>query len=132
MAVSGPAPELLIELLSSAARTPGGQVGLLTAAQVAQVLGHRREWVYARVGVLGGFRLPGTDEWRFSPRGVAIGVFAIDDSPPMVPGDTAAQHAPITRRLAYPPARHVLSDRPRRQSASRHGASDGPPDPRDR
>jgi len=56
MAVSGPSPELLIELLSSAARTPGGQVGLLTAAQVAQVLGHRREWVYANAGLLSAAR----------------------------------------------------------------------------
>lgn len=30
------APELLTELLNEAARTPGGQVGLLTAAQVSR------------------------------------------------------------------------------------------------
>ena len=131
MNVAG-APEQLVDLLRAAARTPGGEVGLLKTAQVARILGRRRDWVHRNAGRLGGFRLPGSDEWRFSPRGVAIGVFAIDDSPPTVPGDSAAQHAPATRRLAYPPARHVLSDRPRRQSASRHGASDGPPDPRDR
>jgi hypothetical protein len=38
MSVAG-APELLIELLTEAARTPGGQVGLLRAAQVTAAMG---------------------------------------------------------------------------------------------
>lgn len=56
MSVAG-APELLVELLTEAARTPGGQVGLLRAAQVAQVLGRHRDWVQAHATQLGGFRL---------------------------------------------------------------------------
>lgn len=70
MSIAG-APELLIELLTEAARTPGGQVGLLRAAQVAQILGRHRDWVQAHATQLGGFRLPDSEEWRFVPRGVA-------------------------------------------------------------
>lgn len=67
MSIAG-APELLIELLTEAA---GGQVGLLRAAQVAQILGRHRDWVQAHATQLGGFRLPDSEEWRFVPRGVA-------------------------------------------------------------
>ena len=74
------APELLIELLTEAARTPGGQVGLLRAAEVAQILGRHRDWVQTHAKQLGGFRLPDSDEWRFAPRGVANGIFGLDDA----------------------------------------------------
>ena len=39
-------PEQLVELLPAAARTPGGEIGLLKTAQVARILGRRRDWVH--------------------------------------------------------------------------------------
>ena len=80
MAANG-SPDLLTELLTAAARTPGGEVGLLRTAQVADVLGRRRDWVTAHARLLRGFQLPGSDEWRFSARGVAIGAFELEDDP---------------------------------------------------
>jgi hypothetical protein len=124
-------PEQLVELLSAAARTPGGEVGLLKTAQVARILGRRRDWVHANAGRLGGFRLPGSDEWRFSPRGVAIGIFGPhDDKDPTVLGTPRTR--PSTRRLAYPPAKQTLADRPRRASSDVRGAADAPPGTRQR
>ena len=127
MAVAG-SPEHLVDLLQAAARTPGGEVGLLKTAQVARILGRRRDWVHRNAARLGGFRLPGSDEWRFSPQGVASGVFATQDAAaPTVP-NAAGNGRPVGRRLAYPPAKQTLADRPRRAStrqAGGHGASPG-------
>ena len=125
MAVVG-SPEDLVELLCAAARTAGGEVGLLTTAQVARILGRRRDWVHRNAGRLGGFRLPGSDEWRFSPRGVAIGVFGPQDA------TNAATAGPrsASRRLAYPPAKQTLADRPRRANTDQRGGADAPPGPR--
>ena len=127
MAVAG-SPEHLVDLLQAAARTPGGEIGLLKTAQVARILGRRREWVHRNAARLGGFRLPGSDEWRFSPQGVAQGVFATQDAAaPTVP-NAAGNGRPVSRRLAYPPAKQTLADRPRRASnrqAGGHGASPG-------
>jgi len=124
-------PEQLVELLSAAARTAGGEVGLLKTAQVARILGRRRDWVHANAGRLGGFRLPGSDEWRFSPSGVAIGVFGPHDGT-----DSTVLGAPRTRpgsrRLAYPPAKQVLADRPRRAGSDLRGVADAPPGTRQR
>jgi len=122
MAAIGP-PDLLIELLSAAARTPGGEVGLLRTAQVADVLGRRRDWVTAHAGLLRGFQLPGSDEWRFSARGVAIGVFDLDDADPILPeAPPDATQAQNSGRLAYPPARQILGDKPRQAPTTQPGA----------
>jgi hypothetical protein len=116
MAVAG-SPEQLIELLCAAARTAGGEVGLLRTAQVARILGRRRDWVHANAARLGGFRLPGSDEWRFSPRGVATGIFGPHDATTeIVAGAPGARVG--GRRLAYPPAKQMLVDRPRRSSSN--------------
>ena len=125
MAVVGSSEEL-VDLLCAAARTPGGEVGLLKTAQVARILGRRRDWVHRNAGRLGGFRLPGSDEWRFSPRGVAIGVLGPHDATSAgVPGPR-----PAGRRLAYPPAKQTLADRPRRANTDQRGGPDAPPGPR--
>jgi hypothetical protein len=128
------APEVLVELLSEAARTPGGQVGLLRAGQVAEILGRHRDWVHAHAVALGGFQLPGSSEWRFAPRGVAHGLLGLDDAPGAAASRSGASDAPRrtgSRTLAYPPARQVLADRPRRRRTDRQGASDAPPEQRD-
>lgn len=133
MSVAG-APELLIELLTEAARTQGGQVGLLRAAQVAQILGRHRDWVQTHATQLGGFRLPGSDEWRFAPRGVATAIFGLDDAaadPPLPSSSAAPRRRASARQLAYPPARQVLADRPRHAGSDRQGGSHASPDPRD-
>ena len=107
-------PEQLVELLSQAAHTPGDEVGLLTSAQVARVLGRHRNWVLRNAIRLGGFRLPGSDEWRFSPRGVAEGILGSQEGAarPMQPAATGRRSA--LRRLSYPPPEQLLGDRPRR------------------
>ena len=128
------APELLIELLTEAARTQGGQVGLLRAAQVAQILGRHRDWVQTHATQLGGFRLPDSDEWRFAPRGVANGIFGLDDAaadPPLPSSTASPRRRASARQLAYPPARQVLADRPRHAGSDRQGGSHASPDPRD-
>jgi hypothetical protein len=128
------APQLLVELLSEAARTPGGQVGLLRAGQVAEILGRHRDWVHAHAVTLGGFQLPGSSEWRFAPRGVAHGLLGIEDARGAAaprPGESDATRQTGSRRLAYPPARQVLADRPRRRRTDRQGASDAPSEQRD-
>ena len=133
MSVAG-APELLIELLTEAARTPGGQVGLLRAAQVAQILGRHRDWVQAHATQLGGFRLPDSEEWRFVPRGVANGIFGLDNTAGLpLQGHTSAspRDRASARQLAYPPARQVLADRPRHAGSDRPRGSHASPDPRD-
>lgn len=110
-------PELLIELLNQAARTPGGRIGLLSAAEVADILGRHREWVHEHAVTLGGFRLPASSEWRFCPRGVAYGVLGLEHT------ISPEHHRPLTpdpgrrrpsRRLSYPPARNPLPNRSRR------------------
>ena len=129
MAVAG-APGQLVDLLRAAARTPGGEVGLLKTAQVARVLGRRRDWVHRNADRLGGFRLPGSDEWRFSPEGVTEGVLAAQDGTnPTRLATTAARS--VGRRLSYPPAKQTLADRPRRASQTR-GGQDAPPGTRQR
>ncbi|MDP1849743.1 MAG: hypothetical protein Q8K79_18290 [Solirubrobacteraceae bacterium] len=131
MSVAG-APDLLIDLLTEAARTPGGQVGLLRAGQVAEILGRHRDWVQTHATQLGGFRLPGSEEWRFAPRGVANGIFGLGDAAGQpLDSSTSASSRPraSTRQLAYPPARQVLADRPRQ--TDRQGGSHASPDPRD-
>ncbi|MEA2188183.1 MAG: hypothetical protein QOK16_3194 [Solirubrobacteraceae bacterium] len=129
------APELLIELLTEAARTPGGQVGLLRAAQVAQILGRHRDWVQTHATQLGGFRLPDSDEWRFAPRGVAHGILGLDDDAsadsPLPSSSASPRRRASARQLAYPPARQVLADRPRHAGNDRQGGSHASPDPRD-
>jgi hypothetical protein len=133
MSVAG-APELLIELLTEAARTPGGQVGLLRAAQVAQILGRHRDWVQAHATQLGGFRLPDSEEWRFVPRGVANGILGLDNAAglPLQSHTTASpRDGASARQLAYPPARQVLADRPRHVGSDRPRGSHASPDPRD-
>jgi len=134
MSVAG-APELLIELLTEAARTPGGQVGLLRAAQVAQILGRRRDWVQAHATQLGGFRLPDSEEWRFAPRGVVNGIFGLENDgaadPPLLSSSASPRRRASARQLAYPPARQVLADRPRHAGSDRQGGSHASPDPRD-
>ena len=124
-------PEQLVELLCAAARTSGGEVGLLKTAQVARILGRRRDWVHANAGRLGGFRLPGSDEWRFSPRGVAISIFGTHDATDSTVLGTHGTR-PGSRRLAYPPAKQTLADRPRRASRDLRGAADAPPGTRQR
>jgi hypothetical protein len=119
MAVVG-SSEQLVELLRAAARTPGGEIGLLKSAQVARILGRRRDWVHRNAHGLGGFRLPGSDEWRFSPQGVASGVLAATEATNAAP-TTARRQA---RRLAYPPAKQTLADRPRRATTDSRGGSD--------
>lgn len=107
------------------------RVGLLRTAQVARILGRRRDWVHANAGRLGGFRLPGSDEWRFSLRGVTIGIFGThEDTDSTVLGTPRTR--PSIRRLAYPPAKQVLADRPRRPSSDLRGAADAPPGTRQR
>lgn len=130
MAVAG-APEQLVDLLRAAARTPGGEVGLLKTAQVARVLGRRRDWVHRNAGRLGGFRLPGSDEWRFSPEGVMEGVLAAQDDTHPTPLATPAARS-VGRRLSYPPAKQTLADRPRRASTQTRGGQDAPPGTRQR
>ena len=124
MAVAG-APEQLVDLLRAAARTPGGEVGLLKTAQVARILGRRRDWVHRNAGRLGGFRLPGSDEWRFSPEGVAEGVLAAQDA--TNPARLASPARAGGRRLAYPPAKQTLADRHRRATIQPRGGRDAPP-----
>jgi hypothetical protein len=119
MAVVG-SSEQLVELLRAAARTPGGEIGLLKTAQVARILGRRRDWVHRNATRLGGFRLPGSDEWRFSPHGVASGVIAATDATSVAPASTG----PRGRRLAYPPAKQTLADRPRRTTTDPRGGPD--------
>lgn len=119
MAVAG-SPEHLVDLLRDAARTPGGEIGLLSTAQVARVLGRRRDWVHRNARRLGGFRLPGSAEWRFSPQGVAGGVFAPQQPAAATPPD-AVNGRSVGRRLAYPPAKQTLADRPRRASTPTRG-----------
>lgn len=117
MTVAG-SPEQLVELLCAAARTRSGEVGLLTTAQVAQILGRRRDWVHRKAGRLGRFRLPGSGEWRFCPRGVALGIFGPHDATNVTgPGEPGARVG--GRRLADPPAKQMLADRPRRASSDR-------------
>lgn len=127
------APELLIELLSEAARTPGGEVGLLRAGQVAEILGRHRDWVNAHATTLGGFQLPGSSEWRFAPRGVAYGVLGMEgaasDAARLTVSDPRRSRR--SRRLAYPPAGEVLSDRPRPRRTDRRSAPDASSDQRD-
>jgi hypothetical protein len=128
------APELLIELLTEAARTPGGQVGLLRAAEVAQILGRHRDWVQTHAKQLGGFRLPDSDEWRFVPRGVANGIFGLDDAaadPPLPSSSASPRRRASARQLAYPPARQVLADRPRHAGSDRQEGTHASPHPRD-
>jgi hypothetical protein len=129
MAVAG-SPEQLVDLLRAAARTPGGEIGLLRTAQVARVLGRRRDWVHRNAGRLGGFRLPGSDEWRFSPEGVAEGVLGAQDA--TNPARLASPVRAVGRRLAYPPAKQTLADRPRRASTQTRGGQDAPPGTRQR
>ena len=124
MAVAG-SPEQLVDLLRAAARTPGGEIGLLRTAQVARVLGRRRDWVHRNATRLGGFRLPGSDEWRFSPQGVARGVFATQ-RPTAPTFSDVTNGRPVGRRLAYPPAKQTLADRPRRPSTEPRGGQDAP------
>lgn len=121
MAVVG-SSEQLVELLSAAARTPRGEVGLLKTAQVARILGRRRDWVHRNATRLGGFRLPG-GEWRFSPQGVAAGVLATTDAE--CPDPASTRHR--GRVLAYPPAKQTLADRPRRATTDQQGGPDGTP-----
>jgi hypothetical protein len=126
--------ELLSELLTEAARAPGGRVGLLRAGEVAQILGRHRDWVQEHATQLGGFRLPGSGEWRFAPRGVVDGIFGLGDSggPPLQSSAPAASRGPASaRQLAYPPARQVLADRPRHVRSDQQGGSHASPDPRD-
>ena len=122
MAVVGSSSEQLVELLRAAARTPGGEIGLLKTAQVARILGRRRDWVHRNALRLGGFRLPGSGEWRFSPQGVASGVLAATEP---ARDDPASTRPPRGRRLAYPPAKQTLADRPRRATTVMEGGPDG-------
>jgi len=117
--------EQLVELLRTAARTPGGEIGLLKTAQVARILGRRRDWVHRNATRLGGFRLPG-GEWRFSPQGVASGVLAATEAISTDPPSARPQG----RRLAYPPAKQTLADRPRRATTDQQGGQDAPPSAR--
>lgn len=108
-------PELLIELLNHEARTPGGRIGLLSAAEVAGFLGRHREWVHEHAVTLGGLRLPASSEWRFCPRGVAYGVLGLEHtfSPehrPLIPHPGRGRPS---RRLSYPPAKDALPNRSR-------------------
>ena len=119
MAVVGSADDL-VELLRAAARTPGGEIGLLKTAQVARILGRRRDWVHRNATRLGGFRLPGSGEWRFSPQGVATGVLASAEATNASP----ASPRPRGRRIAYPPAKQTLADRPRRATTEPRGGPD--------
>jgi hypothetical protein len=130
MAVAG-SPEQLVDLLRAAARTPGGEIGLLSTAQVARVLGRRRDWVHRNAGRLGGFRLPGSDEWRFSPQGVAGGIFATQQAAAPRSPD-AINGRSVGRRLAYPPPTQTLADRPRRAITQLRGGQDAPPGTRKR
>ena len=107
-------PQQLVDLLSDAARAADGEVGLLTCSQVARVLGRHRNWVLRNAIGLGGFRLPGSDEWRFSPCGVAEGVFAGRDPAAWPAQLAAAGQRSGSRRLAYPAPKELLGDRPRR------------------
>lgn len=108
-------PELLIELLNQAARTPGGRIGLLSAAEVADILGRHREWVHEHAVTLGGFRLPASSEWRFCPRGVAYGVLGLQHtiSPEQRPLTSDPGRRRPSRRLSYPPAKEPLPNRSR-------------------
>jgi len=117
--------EQLVEMLSAAARTPGGEVGLLRTAQVARILGRRRDWVHRNAPRLGGFRLPG-GEWRFSPQGVAAGVLTTTDAVRPDPASTRQRG----RVLAYPPAKQTLADHPRRATTDQRGGPDGSPSAR--
>lgn len=119
MAVVG-SSEQLVELLRAAARTPGGEIGLLKTARVARILGRRRDWVHRNATRLGGFRLPGSDEWRFLPQGVASGLMAAADEPSAAPTSTG----PRGRRLAYPSAKQTLAERPRRTTTDPRGGPD--------
>jgi hypothetical protein len=107
-------PEQLVALLSQAAHTASQEIGLLTSTQVARVLGRHRNWVLRNAIRLGGFRLPGSGEWRFSPRGVAEGILGYQEraAPPTQPAD--ASRRSVSRRLSYPPPEQLLGDRPRR------------------
>ena len=62
------------------------------------------------------------------PQGVAHGVFATQDEAAPKVSKAAGNGRPVGRRLAYPPAKQTLADRPRRAStrkAGGHGASPG-------
>ena len=108
-------PGLLIELLNQAARTPGGRIGLLSGAEVADILGRHREWVHEHAVTLGGLRLPASSEWRFCPRGVAYGVLGLEHtiSPEHRPPTPHPGRGRPSRRLSYPPAKDPLPDRSR-------------------
>ena len=108
-------PELRIELLIQAARTPGGRIGLLSAAEVADVLGRHRESVHEHAVTLGGFRLPASSEWWFCPRGVAAGVLGLEHTsrPERGPLAPRSGRGRPSRRLSYPPAKDPLPNRSR-------------------
>lgn len=127
MAVAG-ASEQLVELLSRAARTQDGEVRLLTSSEVARVLGRHRNWVQRNAARLGGLRLPDSDEWRFTPGGVAAGLLASQDDAAAVGRDDRPAVAGRAggRRLAYPPAKKTLADRPRRAEPNSRGEPDAP------
>ena len=122
MAVAG-SSEQLVDLLRAAARAPGG---VLKTAQVARILGRRRDWVHCNASRLGAFRLPGSDEWRFSPQGVVVGVLATQTGTSLVASDAPTARS-TGRWLAYPPAKQTLADRPRRASRQPRGGQDAPP-----
>lgn len=127
MAVAA-ASEQLVELLSHAARTESGEVRLLTSGEVARVLGRHRNWVQRNAARLGGLRLPDSEEWRFTPRGVADGLIASQDEAAAVARDDRPVVAGRAggRRLAYPPAKQTLADRPRRVDPDPRGEPDAP------
>jgi len=56
-------------------------------------------------------------------RGVAIGVFDLDDADPRLPEAPAeVTRAHNVGRLAYPPARQILDDKPRQARTTNSGA----------
>ena len=86
------------------------------------MLGRRRDRVTAHARLLRGFQLPGSDEWRLSARGVAIGVFELADADPMLPeAPPDPTQALRGARLAYPPARQILGDKPRQARTTKSG-----------
>src|SRR4051812_18833440 len=94
--------ERVLELLGD---RDGGEIQLLTVAQVARRFQVHPSWVYANARRLGALRL-GTGPkapLRFDPRRVAL---AVEDSPPSGDGpveDTPTRHAASARSAA--PAR---------------------------